>query len=67
MMTLECKPNIEDADAFYAALVEKLDASQEPAALLARLVLILANQVGDQSVLNEAIELAVSISDGASK
>jgi hypothetical protein len=52
--------NFQDADAFYELL---LDAHQElgaeqSAALNARLILILANQVGDAKVLRECVEAA---------
>jgi hypothetical protein len=49
-----------DPDAAYVALVEArrgLD-EQAAAALDARLVLILANHIGDIDVLNEAVALA---------
>lgn len=52
--------NLIDADAVYAALVEAhrgLDAT-ESTALNARLVLLLANHVGDEEVIGEAITLA---------
>lgn len=50
----------EDADAFYAALAEALDAAGEEEALkfLSRLVLLLANEIGRQDVLLAAIERA---------
>jgi hypothetical protein len=53
-------PNIPDADGFYAALVaahEGLDEAQS-AALNARLVFLLANQVGDQGVLAACVDAA---------
>lgn len=50
----------ENGDAFYAALVKAhaglTDAQSEQ--LNARLVLLLANQVGDGAVLDEAIAVA---------
>jgi hypothetical protein len=55
-------PNIPDPDGFYAALVaahEGLSAA-ESAALNARLVFLLANQIGDQQVLAECIAAARS-------
>jgi hypothetical protein len=54
-------PNIADADAFYEALLaahKGLD-YQASAALNARLVLILANHVGDGETLREALALAL--------
>jgi hypothetical protein len=60
MPKLETAPRFADPDAAYAALVEAhrgLDA-EASAALNARLVLILANHIGDLTVLDEAIALA---------
>ena len=55
-------PNLRDPDGFYAALVAAHEGlSDEASALLnARLVLILANQVGEPEVLDEALALARS-------
>jgi hypothetical protein len=53
-------PNIPDADGFYAALIsahEGLSEAQSDALML-RLTLILANQIGDQKALLEAIAAA---------
>jgi hypothetical protein len=53
-------PNIPDPDGFYAALVaahEGLTAAQS-AELNARLVLLLANQVGDAQVLADCVSAA---------
>jgi|APFre7841882724_1041349.scaffolds.fasta_scaffold91207_2 hypothetical protein len=53
-------PNIPDPDGFYAALVaahEGLTEAQS-AELNARLVFLLANQVGDQAVLGACIDAA---------
>lgn len=59
-MPLITKPNIADADGFYAKLLAthrglKADESH---ALNARLVLILANHAGDPLVLEAALALA---------
>ncbi len=54
-------PNIPDADGFYAALVaahEGLSEAQS-AELNARLVFLLANQLGDQQALLECLAAAV--------
>ncbi|MEH0167586.1 DUF2783 domain-containing protein [Paucibacter sp. JuS9] len=61
-MALTRTPNIPDVDGFYEQLIAaQRDLSDEQAdMLLAKLVLILANQVGDRAVLGEAIELARS-------
>lgn len=53
-------PNIPDPDAFYEHLIaahRDLD-DEQSAALNSRLILLLANHIGDQSVLVEAIEEA---------
>ncbi len=59
-MTLNRQPNIADADGFYDELIEsQRGLSDEQAEMLAtKLVLILANHVGDREVLREAIALA---------
>jgi len=67
MSTLETGPNIDDADAFYAALLAAHEGLrlEESHALNARLVLILANHIGDADVLRAALDLAGSgASDG---
>ena len=53
-------PNLRDPDGFYAALVTAHQSlSDEASELLnARLVLILANHIGDPDVLREALTLA---------
>lgn len=59
-MTLIAKANFEDADGFYAALLtaHKGLSEAESQALNARLVLILANHVGNRRALTEALDLA---------
>ena len=55
--------NFQDPDGFYEQLLDAhqdLDAEQS-AMLNARLVLILANQVGDAKVLKECVEAAKAI------
>lgn len=57
---LDTSPRLADPDALFAALIEAhrgldADASRR---LDARLVLILANHIGDPDVLREAIALA---------
>jgi hypothetical protein len=59
-MTLNTQPNIARPDDFYQALIEAhagLSESQS-AALNTRLILLLANQVGDLETLKEAIAAA---------
>jgi hypothetical protein len=58
-------PNIDAPDDFYAALTElhrDLD-DAESAKVNAKLILLLANHIGDNTVLSEAIALARSKSD----
>jgi hypothetical protein len=52
--------NFQDADSFYEALLDAhLGLSKEESDLLnARLILLLANQVGDAGVLKECVEAA---------
>lgn len=59
-MPLNRNPNITDPDSFYQELIEsQRDLSDEQADMLTtKLVLILANHVGDRAVLSEAIALA---------
>lgn len=59
-MALVTSPNIADADLVYVALVDAhrgLDAAGS-AALDARLVLLLANHIGDAAVIRAAIAVA---------
>jgi len=60
MSALKIHPNLPMPDAAYQALVEahRGASEQESAALNARLVLILANHIGDLDVLKQAVELA---------
>lgn len=60
MTSLITTPNIPDPDGFYAELLavhEGLDAGAS-VALDARLILLLANHVGDRQVLSEALAAA---------
>jgi hypothetical protein len=59
-MPLNHQPNIPDPDAFYRELIEsQRELSDAQAEMMTtKLVLILANQVGDRQVLSEAIALA---------
>jgi hypothetical protein len=60
MTALTLDPNLEAPDDFYAALIaahDGLDAAASQA-LNARLVLILANQIGRQDILAKALEAA---------
>lgn len=59
-MPLQDKPNFSDTDGFYEALIDAQRGLSEEQAemLLAKLVLILANHIGVQDVLVEALNLA---------
>ena len=59
-MALITTPNIPDTDGFYAELLaaHKGLSVEESQALNARLVLILANHIGERAVLTEAVQLA---------
>lgn len=58
-MALEHQPRIADADGFYEELIaSQRDLTDAEAALMnAKLVLTLANQVGNRAVLREALAL----------
>jgi len=62
MSHLNRSPNIPDPDGFYEALIQaQRDLSDAQAdAFLAKLVLILANHIGDRAVLAEALDVARS-------
>ena len=59
-MALLRTPRVADPEAFFAELVDaQRDLSdQEAQMMLARLVFVLANHVGEQAVLSEAIAVA---------
>ena len=61
-MSLITTKNLADQDGAYANLIaaHKGLTEAESAALNARLILILANHIGDEAVLAEALELAKS-------
>ena len=60
MAQLVLSPNLERTDDFYAALLEAHDGLEAEAthALNARLFLILANHIGDHTVLEQALNAA---------
>jgi len=60
MSELNLDSNFSDADAFYAALADiHRDRSPEDSEQInARLILLLANQVGDQTILEQALAIA---------
>lgn len=59
-MTLNTAPNITAPDDFYEALLEthKDLTRDESEALNARLILLLANHVGDANALRDALRIA---------
>ena len=59
-MALQRDANSKDPDGFYAAIIEAHAglADADSAALNARLVLLLANHIGDEAVLREALDVA---------
>lgn len=66
-MDLITTPNLDAPDDFYEALIDThrdLDASASHA-LNARLVLLLANHIGRQDVLRQALAAARSSAQGA--
>ena len=60
MSNLNLSPNFTNSDDFYAALLEAHDGLEEAEmhALNARLILVLANHIGDNEVLKQALEAA---------
>lgn len=60
MTNLITTPNIIDADDFYADLLALHDghSKEESDAINARLILLLANHIGDREVLAQAIRSA---------
>lgn len=60
MSELILTPNLARPDDFYARLVAIHDGldEEESAALNARLILVLANHIGDHDVLEQALEAA---------
>ena len=59
-MTLDTKLNIGEPDDFYQALIEAHAglSDAQSAELNSRLVLLLANQIGDLQTLRQALEAA---------
>jgi uncharacterized protein DUF2783 len=60
MSDLNLTPNIDAADDFYAELLATHEGLSNDAsgALNARLVLVLANHIGDRAVLSDALKAA---------
>lgn len=59
-MTFDSEANIQQPDDFYQALIDAHAGltEEQSAALNARLVLLLANQIGDLNTLRQAIAAA---------
>lgn len=59
-MPLNTKPNIDDPDGFYDELLTAHNdlSKEESDAFNARLILILANQIGNRKILSEALKEA---------
>ncbi len=59
---LNTKPNIAGADDFYADLLALHDgkSEKESADINARLILLLANHIGDKKVLAQALKAAAN-------
>lgn len=60
MGKLNTEMNLADGDAVYAALVKMTEGLDDVAAqkAMAKLVLLLANHIGDADVLTEAMKIA---------
>lgn len=60
MKDLNTEPNIPDPDGFYAELIAAHEglSDEESTAFNARLILLLANHIGDRALLNQALEAA---------
>ncbi|MCP5372959.1 MAG: DUF2783 domain-containing protein [Hyphomicrobiales bacterium] len=59
-MSLNTQPNIADPDGFYQRLIDlHRDRSEEESRLInAKLILLMANHIGDDAVLSEVMEIA---------
>lgn len=63
MSPLNLQANFTDADAFFAALADLHREGNERKSerINARLILILANHIGDQATLREAMRIAAQV------
>lgn len=63
MAILNTEPNIKDQDGFYEELLSAHEGrtKNQSDALNARLILILANHIGDREVLQQAFEAAAGV------
>ena len=66
MTRMRTGPNLDDPDGFYEELLSLHEgrSKDESDAITARLVLILANHIGDREVLREAFRAAASPTGG---
>lgn len=66
MSDLNLKPNIAGADDFYAELLAIHDgkSKEDSDAINARLILLLANHIGDRDVLRDAMQKAAGADQG---
>jgi uncharacterized protein DUF2783 len=62
MSKLNLKANIDGADDFYADLlaIHEGRSKEESDAINARLILLLANHIGDREILNDAMQKAAT-------
>jgi hypothetical protein len=60
MTTVRTESNFPDPDAFYAELIDvHRDLSEEQSRMVnAKLILLLANQIGDMALLRQAMAIA---------
>ena len=60
MSNIKLNANIENCDSFYSNLIAAHDglSDEESEIFNSRLILILANHIGDEKILDEAIEMA---------
>lgn len=60
MNKLEIKPNLTDPDGVYMMLIDLHDGRDEKESMKvnAKLILTLANHIGDQKIIAEAIAIA---------
>lgn len=60
MSVLNTTPNIPDADGFYEELLTMHDRQNDANSRVinARLILLLANHIGDRTILSEAMQMA---------
>lgn len=66
---LQTKPQIEDPDDFYARLIELHEglSSDQSASLNCKLILLMANHIGDREVLLEALDVVRNTGRGCVK